>query len=75
MGKFQFDSLADFFAMGGYGMFVWLSYAAFFLVVIWNWWQPRRERQRIVKLLRARSERQQQPTSKPNSAEQQAAQQ
>lgn len=30
----QFDSLNDFFAMGGYGLFVWLAYGAFTLIFI-----------------------------------------
>ncbi|MCP5077671.1 MAG: heme exporter protein CcmD [Psychromonas sp.] len=29
-----FDSLADFFAMGGYGFYVWLSYGITFLALI-----------------------------------------
>lgn len=54
MFEFQFDSVGDFLAMGGHGVFVWFSYLAFFAVVIWNYWQPRLERKRIVRLLRAR---------------------
>lgn len=29
-----FDSLADFFAMGGYGFYVWLAYGITFLALI-----------------------------------------
>lgn len=60
MFDFQFDSFSDFLAMGGYGTFVWFSYLAFFAVVIWNYWQPRHERKRVVRLLRARMARDQQ---------------
>ncbi len=30
----QFDSAADFFAMGGYGFFVWLAFGGAYLAVI-----------------------------------------
>ncbi|MEG9531437.1 heme exporter protein CcmD [Mannheimia indoligenes] len=35
---FQFESISEFFAMGGYGFYVWLSYAITFIamgVLIW----------------------------------------
>lgn len=41
--KFQFDSIADFFAMGGYGFYVWLSYAITFAVMGLLIWQSKRE--------------------------------
>lgn len=75
MLKFQFDSMAAFFAMGGYGVFVWFSYLAFFAVVLWNWWQPSMERKRIVRLLRARGERQQQDGQALDEGQQQGIQQ
>ena len=31
-----FSSLADFLAMGGHGLYVWLSYGAALLVVLYN---------------------------------------
>jgi heme exporter protein D len=41
----QFDSLADFFAMSGYGFFVWiafgLSFLALFILVGFTFWQKR----------------------------------
>lgn len=40
---FQFDSIADFFAMGGYGFYVWLSYAISFAAVGLLIWQSKRE--------------------------------
>ena len=30
----QFDSLNEFFAMGGHGLYVWLAYGATFLVLV-----------------------------------------
>jgi heme exporter protein D len=79
MFEFQFDSFSDFVAMGGYGVFVWGSYLAFFAVVFWSWWQPRQERKRMVRLLRARNERNQpaqmngQDAVGPQGAQQQQA--
>jgi len=58
MPEFRFDSFSDFLAMGGHAGFVWGSYVAFALVVVWNFWQPRLERKRVVHLLRARQHRQ-----------------
>lgn len=57
MLEFQFDSLADFFDMGGYALYVWASYACFFIVMGWNLIQPRIERRRILRLLQARQQR------------------
>lgn len=74
MPDFQFDSLGDFLAMGGYGVFVWGSYLAFFAVVFWSWWQPRMERKRIIRLLRARNERDQHMNPQYDAVKQQAAQ-
>lgn len=33
--SFQFDSLAAFYAMGGHGPFVWLSYLFTLMVLVW----------------------------------------
>ncbi|MCK9563370.1 MAG: heme exporter protein CcmD [Bacteroidales bacterium] len=33
--SFQFDSLAAFYAMGGHGPFVWLSYLFTLVVLVW----------------------------------------
>lgn len=74
MPEFQFDSLSDFLAMGGHGVFVWGSYLAFFAVVFWSVWQPRVERKRIIRLLKARNERDQN-SRQYDAGKQQAAQQ
>ncbi len=58
MPEFRFDSFSDFLAMGGNASFVWGSYLAFALVVVWNFWQPSLERARIVRLMRARQGKQ-----------------
>lgn len=57
MFEFQFDSLAGFFAMGGYAFYVWAAYGCFFIVMGWNLIQPRIERRRLLKLLKARQQR------------------
>lgn len=57
MPEFQFDSLRDFLAMGGYGFYVWLAYGFFVVVMGWNLLQSRQDRRRILKLLQARSQR------------------
>ena len=57
MFEFQFDSLAGFFAMGGYAFYVWAAYGCFFIVMGWNLIQPRIERRRVLQLLRARQQR------------------
>jgi len=57
MPEFQFDSIADFLAMGGYAYYVWTAYGFFFIVMGWNLIQPRLERRRILRLLLARRQR------------------
>ena len=46
--QFQFDSLADFFAMENYGFYVWLSYGISFVTMGWLIWQSKREQKQIV---------------------------
>jgi len=75
MPEFRFDSLSDFLAMGGYAAYVWFSYVSFALVVVWNFWQPRLERARVVRLLRARQGKQLNQAGAPDLHEQQSAQQ
>lgn len=57
MPEFQFSSLADFLDMGGYAFYVWISYAFFFVVMGWNLVQPRLERRRVLRLLKAKRQR------------------
>jgi heme exporter protein D len=57
MFDFQFDSLGGFLAMGGYAGYVWSAYACFFIVFGWNLIQPRRERRKLLQLLKARQQR------------------
>ncbi|MDO4697475.1 MAG: heme exporter protein CcmD [Pasteurellaceae bacterium] len=41
--SFQFDSISDFFAMGGYGFYVWLAYGITFAAIGVLIWQSKRE--------------------------------
>lgn len=45
---FQFESISDFFAMGGYGFYVWFSYAVSFVAVIGLIWLSNREQKSIL---------------------------
>lgn len=45
--QFQFDSIADFFAMGNYGFYVWLAYGVSFASMSWLIWQSKREQKQI----------------------------
>lgn len=46
--QFQFDSISDFLAMGGYGFYVWFSYAVTFIAVGGLIWLSRREHKAIL---------------------------
>jgi heme exporter protein D len=50
--------MAEYFAMGGYGAYVWTAYAVFFVVLALDavapWWQ----RRRVLRELRSRMQRQ-----------------
>lgn len=35
MPEFNFASISDFFAMGGYALYVWLSFGATLLLLVW----------------------------------------
>lgn len=59
MPEFQFDGIGDFFAMGGYGLYVWVSYGFFLVVMGFNLWLPLRQRANTMRLLQARQQRQQ----------------
>ncbi|MEG9482526.1 heme exporter protein CcmD [Mannheimia sp. HC-2023] len=45
---FQFESISEFFAMGGYGFYVWLSYAITFIAMGVLIWLSRREQKAIL---------------------------
>lgn len=63
---FQFNSVSDFFAMGGYGFYVWLAYGLSFLAVGLLVWQSKRE----PKLLLQRVQKELARTEQLNSSHQ-----
>jgi heme exporter protein D len=74
MLNFQFNTLSEFLAMGGYAFYVWSAYLFFAVVLGFNLWLPRHQRGKLVRLLKARQHRQQQQA--PNAVPpQQSAQQ
>lgn len=46
--------MTEFFAMGGYAMYVWPAYAVFFVVLAWDWFAPALRRRRLTRELRGR---------------------
>ena len=52
-----FDSFGEFFAMGRHGLYVWMAYGVFFLVVIWNVVSISVQRLSLVKVLRQQAAR------------------
>lgn len=61
MPEIQYSSLADFLGMGGYALYVWTAYGLFVAFVALSLVQPRLARRRILKQLRARIEREENP--------------
>ena len=60
MPQFQFDSLGDFLSMGGDAFFVWGAYAFFAVSMIWHIIQPGMQKRKVIRLIRARMQRDQQ---------------
>jgi len=48
----QFDTFAEFIAMGGHGLYVWLAYGSTVVVLLGNFFMLRRARSRQLKALR-----------------------
>lgn len=57
---FQFNSISDFFAMGGYGFYVWLAYGITFATVGFLVWQSKREVKQTLELAKKESARENQ---------------
>lgn len=45
----EFNSFAEFIAMGKHGFYVWLSYGLTAIVIVWNVVQPQLQRRRLLK--------------------------
>lgn len=54
---FQFDSISDFFTMGGYGFYVWLSYGITFLACGLLIWQSKREIKQTLRIAKKEQQR------------------
>ena len=57
MPEFQFQSLSEFFAMGGDAFYIWTAYGFFAVVIVLNLFQPVLARRRIERDLKARWQR------------------
>ena len=57
MPEFQFDSISDFLAMGGYAIYVWPTYILFALFFVITIVPPMRGRKRLLRQLKARMAR------------------
>jgi heme exporter protein D len=49
--------MADFFGMGGYGIYVWPAYLVFFVVLLFDAVSPFLQRRRALRELRSRLKR------------------
>ena len=54
-----FDSVADFFNMGGHGLYVWSSYGIFALVFVINFLSPMLTRKNVIKNIERQMRREQ----------------
>lgn len=61
--------MTQFFAMGGYAMYVWPAYAVFFIVLAWDWLAPAMRRRRLTRELRGRIAREHTRNARATSAE------
>lgn len=59
--------MSGFLAMGGYGFYVWTSYAVFFILLAIDFIAPRLRRRRVLAELRGRLRRQQRKTPENTS--------
>ncbi|TAN03830.1 MAG: heme exporter protein CcmD [Rhodanobacteraceae bacterium] len=61
--------MMQFFAMGGFAMYVWPAYAVFFIVLAWDWFSPALRRRRITRALRGRIARERTRNTRATRAE------
>lgn len=57
MPEFNFSSLSDFFAMGGYGFFVWLSFGGSLAALLILGWYSKRQQQQFIQQQASRAAR------------------
>ena len=56
-------------AMGGYAMYVWPTYAVFFIVLAWDWCVPALRRRHATRELRGRLARERTRNARATRAE------
>ena len=61
------NSLATFFAMGGYAVYVWPAYGVFFAVLLADWLAPQWRRRKLLRELHQRMARQDARKSRASS--------
>lgn len=54
-----FTSWTDFWAMGGYALFVWLSFGTTYGILLGLWWYSKRQHKQIQQQIRAKAAREQ----------------
>ena len=57
MPELHFSSWGDFFAMGGYGLFVWLSFGVTFALLGLLWWFSQSGHRQLLQELAAKQAR------------------
>jgi heme exporter protein D len=59
MPEFYFESLTAFWQMGGYALFVWLSFGSTYVLLLGLWWYSQRSQNRILQDLAKKQSREQ----------------
>lgn len=59
MPEFYFESLSAFWQMGGYALFVWLSFGSTYGLLFGLWWYSQRSQNRILQDLAKKQSREQ----------------
>jgi heme exporter protein D len=59
MPEFYFESLTAFWQMGGYALFVWLSFGSTYGLLLGLWWYSQRGHNRILQDLAKKQNREQ----------------
>jgi heme exporter protein D len=59
MPELNFASWSEFWQMGGYGLFVWISFGSTYALLLILWWQSYRSQGQLLKSLAAKHAREQ----------------
>ena len=65
----QFDSIAEFIAMGGHGFYVWLAYGLTAAIILFNVMAPVIARRKLIKELSQRLRRERGRSAKKSQVE------